>query len=120
MNKVNLEMHSTECGPFQGAEAALGETHSADECGPSQGACVALGCGAVSFYGLMSRGVIPAVLGKGWRFLGIGSLPTFGLWWLALELSWRLWVCHLACWCVTVSVYLGSRAGWLVCHFGPI
>ena len=31
----------------------------------------------------MSRGIIPSILGKGWRFLGIGPLPLF----------WSLIVC---------------------------
>ena len=32
------------------------------------------------------------------------------------------WVCHLACWCVTVSLYWASRSSgsWLFCHLGPI
>ena len=30
--------------------------------------------------------------------------------WLALELSWCLWVYHLTYWCITVSVYWGSRS----------
>ena len=39
-----------------------------------------------------------------------------------LELSWSLWVCYLACCCVTMSVYWGSRSSgsWLVHHLGPI
>ena len=52
----------------------------------------------------------------------MGPLPTFWSLWSVLELSWRLWVCHLACWCITVSVYWGSRfsGSWLVHHLGPI
>ena len=53
---------------------------------------------------------IPAILGKGWGFPGIGPLPTFWPLWLALELSWHLWVCRLAYWCVTMRVYWGSRS----------
>ena len=48
------------------------------------------------FHRLMSRGIIPTTLGKGQGFLGVGPLPTFfGLLWLALELAWHLWMCHL-------------------------
>ena len=41
--------------------------------------------------------------------------------WSALELSYCLWVYHLACLCVTVSVYWGSRCSksHLICHLGP-
>ena len=49
----------------------------------------------------MSGRIIPTILGKGWRFPGIGPLPTFFFFFFldsALELSWRLWLCHLACW----------------------
>ena len=37
-----------------------------------------------------------------------------------LELSWCLWVCHLTCWCVTMSVFWGLRysGSGLVYHFG--
>ena len=55
----------------------------------------------------MSGKRILAILGKGWAFPGIGHCLLFDLFWLALELSWRLWVCHLSFWCVTVSVYWG-------------
>ena len=44
----------------------------------------------------MSGRIIPAISGKGQRFPGIGPPPTFGFLWLASELSWCLWVCHLA------------------------
>ena len=27
-----------------------------------------------------------------------------------MELSWHLWVCHLACWCVTMSIFWGSQS----------
>ena len=47
--------------------------------------------------------------GRDGNFQELGPYPLFGLWWLALELSWHLWVCHLACWCVTMSMYCGSR-----------
>ena len=59
---------------------------------------------------LMSGRSIPAILGKGWGFPEIGPPPTFWPLWLALELSWCLGVCHLACWCVTVSVSWGLRS----------
>ena len=41
---------------------------------------------------------------------------------LHLKLLWHLWVCHLACWGVTVSVYWGSssRGSGLVSRFGPV
>ena len=92
----------------------------------------------------MNGGIIPNILGKGWRFPGIGPLPTF---WslLGLELFWHLRVCLLACsvqfssvaqscptlcdpvdcstpgWCVTMSIYWGLRSSgsWLICHLGP-
>ena len=32
-------------------------------------------------------------------FQELGFCPLFGLWWSALEVSWYLWECHLACWC---------------------
>ena len=50
----------------------------------------------------MNGRIIPNILGKGWRFPGIGLLPTF---WslLGLELFRHLRVCHLACWCVQFS-----------------
>ena len=58
---------------------------------------------------------------KGQGFPGIGPPPTFWSLWSALELSWHLWVCHLACWCVTVSAHWGSGSSgsWLVHHLGP-
>jgi len=41
---------------------------------------------------------------------------------LASELSWYMWVCHLACWCITMSGYWGSRSSGsqLICHLEPI
>ena len=57
----------------------------------------------------MSGKRILAILGKGWTFPGIGHCLLFDLLWLALELSWRLWVCRLSLWCVTVSVYWRLR-----------
>ena len=72
------------------------------ECGPSWKASPAPGYGAVgvyrggSFHRLMSGRSIPAILQKGWGFPGTGSAPTFWPLWSALELSRRLWVCHLA------------------------
>ena len=65
--------------------------------------------------------IIPTILGKGRRFTGIGPLPTFWPLWSTLELSWCLWVYHLACWCVTMNVYWGSRSSgsWLI-HLGVI
>ena len=38
------------------------------------------------------------------------------------ELPWCLWVCHLACWCITMSIYWGLRSSrnWLIWHLGPI
>ena len=35
---------------------------------------------------------------RGGDFQESGHCPLYGLWWLALELSWCLWMCHLACW----------------------
>ena len=58
----------------------------------------------------MSRRGMPAILRKRWGFPGIGRLPTFWHLWSTLELSWCLWVCHLACWCVTMGIYWGSAA----------
>ena len=62
------------------------------------------------FHRLMSRRGMPAILRKRWGFPGIGRLPTFWHLWSTLELSWCLWVCHLACWCVTMGIYWGSAA----------
>ena len=45
----------------------------------------------------MSGRIIPTILGKGWKFQGIGPLPTPWSFDSALGLSWCLWVCHLAC-----------------------
>ena len=47
--------------------------------------------------------------------------PLFDLWGLALELSWCLWVCHLACWCIKLSLYWESRShpSRPVCYSGP-
>ena len=55
---------------------------------------------------------------KRWEFPGIRPHPLLGIWWSTLGLLWQLWVFYLACWCVTVSVYWGSRSSWnwLVCH----
>ena len=53
------------------------------ECGPSQKVRAAPGYGVVSFYRggqfhrLMSERSIPAILGKGWGFPEIGSMPSF-------------------------------------------
>ena len=44
----------------------------------------------------MSGRIIPTVLGKGRRFPGIGPPPTFWSFMVTLELSWHLWLCHLA------------------------
>ena len=38
----------------------------------------------------MSERIIPAILGKGWRFPGVGLLPTFWSFGGTLELSWCL------------------------------
>ena len=43
---------------------------------------------------LMSRRIIPAIFGKGWRFPGFGLSPT--PWSSALQLSGHLWVILLA------------------------
>ena len=58
----------------------------------------------------MSRRSMPAILRKRWGFPGIGWLPTFWHLWSTLELSWCLWVCHLACWWVKMNIYWGSAA----------
>ena len=42
-------------------------------------------------------------------FQELGRCPLFGLWWSALEVSWHLWECHLACWFM-MSIYGGSRS----------
>ena len=34
--------------------------------------------------------------GRGGDFQELDNCPLFGLLWLALELSWRLWVGHLS------------------------
>ena len=44
---------------------------------------------------LMSGRSVPAIFRKGWGFPGTGSAPTFWPLWSAMELSWRLCVCHL-------------------------
>ena len=45
-----------------------------------------------------------------------GATSTF----IFLELSWCLWVCHVACWCVTMRVHWGSRSsGSRLHHLGP-
>ena len=72
------------------------------ECGPSWKASPAPGYGAVgvyrggSFHRLMSGTSIPAIVQKGLGFPGTGSAPPFWPFRSALELSRRLWVCHLA------------------------
>ena len=40
------------------------------------------------------------------------SCPLSWLWplWLALELSLCLWICHLACWCVTMSICVWANS----------
>ena len=48
----------------------------------------------------------------------LGHCPCFGLWWSALELSWCLWVYHLACWCLQ-CVKWGS-GNQCIGHFGLI
>ena len=41
---------------------------------------------------------------KGWGFLEIGpSCPPFWPFIFSSELLWRWWLCHLPCYCVTVS-----------------
>ena len=67
----------------------------------------------------MGRRIIPTIWGKGADFQELGYCPLFGLL-LAMELSWCLWMYHLACWCVGMSIYWGSRSGesWLVCRLG--
>ena len=78
------------------------EAHST-KCGPSQRACVATKCDVVSFYGLGNfiwqwvEGLFQLFLGRGGDFQELGhSTPwSFDN---DLELSWLLWVCHLACW----------------------
>ena len=57
---------------------------------------------------------------RGGDFQELDHHPLFDLWRWVLELLWCLWVCHLACWCVTMSVYWASRSSWRVCHLGPI
>ena len=44
----------------------------------------------------MSGSIIPTILEKGWGFKELGHHSLFALLWLALELSWQLWVCLLA------------------------
>ena len=89
------------------------------EYGPLQKAsAVALKSGMVSFYGL---GNFIGWMGYYFNYLGEGIeisrnwaiIHFLVFWWLALEPSWSLWVCHLACW-------LGIKSSWLVCHLGSI
>ena len=40
----------------------------------------------------------------------MGHRPLSGLLWVASGLSWWWWVCHLACWYITMSVSWGSRS----------
>ena len=88
------------------------------EHGPSQKVRAALKYGMVSFYGL---GNFQPFQGRGGDFQELGRYSLFGLW-LTSELSWHWWVCLLACWCIKMSVYWGSRSSGsqLVCHLGPI
>ena len=46
---------------------------------------------------------------RGGDFQELDHCPLFDLWWSASELSWHWWVCHVAYWCVTVSIYWDSR-----------
>ena len=51
---------------------------------------------------------------------GLSCRPLFELYsWLQ---NWHLWVWHLACWCVPVSIYWGSRpsGSWLIRYLGPV
>ena len=52
----------------------------------------------------MSGRIILSVLEKGWRFPGVGPLPTPWSLDSALELSWCLWVCHFTNW-LRIKVY---------------
>ena len=74
--------------------------------GPLNRESVILKCGVVRFWGLdnfivYSGRIIPAILGKGWRFSEIGPLSTF---WSALEtvvvplcVSFSLLMCYNEC-----------------------
>ena len=66
--------------------------------------------------------IIHLFWGRGGDFQELGHPQLLGLWRSALEVPWHLWVCHLACWCVTMSIYwsLRSSGSPLVCHLGPI
>ena len=44
----------------------------------------------------MSGRLFQLFCGMGGDFQELGYRPHFALFWLALELSWRWWVCHLA------------------------
>ena len=55
-------------------------------------------------------GLFQLFWGRGGDFLELGYCPLFDLWWSSLELSWNLWVCHLACWCITMSINWGARS----------
>ena len=50
-------------------------------------------------------GLFQLFWGRGGDFQELGYCPLFDLLWSASELSWRLWVCHLTCCWITVSVY---------------
>ena len=68
----------------------------------------------------MSGKIIPTVLEKGWGFPRTGLLPT--LWCLMVSLRTDMAPVGVSfSWCVTVSIYWGSRfsGSWIFCHLGP-
>ena len=76
----------------------------------------------ISFYGLHNFiGLQVEEMEKWLGFSGIGTQPTFWILWSTLELSWGLWVCHLASCCITMSIQWGSRSNGsqIFHHFGP-
>ena len=75
------------------------------------------------FRRLMSRRVFQLFGGRGGDFLELGHCLLFDLYgqlWNCL--SWSLWGCDLACWCVTMNIYWGSRSNGrpFICQLGPI
>ena len=71
------------------------------------GLAVFIGVG--NFTGQLVGRVFQLFWGRSRDFQEFAHHPLFDFWCWASEQSWCLWVCHLAFWCVTMSVYTEAQ-----------
>ena len=85
-------------------------------CDPSFTSLYRLG----NFIGEWMGGLFQLFWERGRDFQELDRCSLFGLLCLASEMSQRLWVCYLACWCIKICWGSRSNRSQLIHHLGLI